>query len=310
MRRLMRFGVWSLATMVVVLTVVNMTVAKLPPMPAADGKYISLRGKEIHYIEQPGDGIPVVMIHGLPGTHQDVDPVMPQLRGAHVISIDRPGFGWSKGGWLPYQEQIDLIHEMLAQLRLCPAILVGHSFGGTLAIGVARRYPQDVAKMILVAPAAGGMRSYTADRLQARYVRFSQLPVVNWIVKHTYGNVALSTSAHFAVRHAFEPGSVAPNYEERLRSVALTPGNIDAYSREVLEYDRTMQWVDENVPGIHVPSVVIAARSDKLVPFEHAERLAQTLSGTELITVEGSHMIPYTHPDVVAAEIRAARTRP
>jgi pimeloyl-ACP methyl ester carboxylesterase len=46
------------------------------------------------------------------------------------------------------------------------------------------------------------------------------------------------------------------------------------------------------------------------VPFEHAERLAQTLSGTELITVEGSHMIPYTHPDVVAAEIRAARTRP
>ena len=49
-----------------VLGVVNLTVAKLPPMPAPDGKYISLRGKEIHYVEQPGEGTPVVMIHGLP----------------------------------------------------------------------------------------------------------------------------------------------------------------------------------------------------------------------------------------------------
>src|SRR5262249_48883942 len=157
--------VWTVVVLAVVLTAVNLTVAKLPPMPAADGKYISLRGKEIHYFEQPGQGIPVVMIHGLPGTHKEFDPVIPYLQGLHVISIDRPGFGWSKGGPLSYQDQIDVVHEMLTQLRLSPVILVGHSFGGTLALGVARRYPQDVAKMILVAPGAGGMRSKTFDLL-------------------------------------------------------------------------------------------------------------------------------------------------
>jgi hypothetical protein len=46
------------------MTVANLTVAKLPAMPPADGKYISLRGKEIHYAEQTGRGRPVVMIHG------------------------------------------------------------------------------------------------------------------------------------------------------------------------------------------------------------------------------------------------------
>ena len=58
MRRFLRFGAWSMAVLVAVLMVLNLTVATLPPMPPADGKYISLRGKDIHYFEQPGQGIP------------------------------------------------------------------------------------------------------------------------------------------------------------------------------------------------------------------------------------------------------------
>ena len=159
MRRFLRFGVWSLVGLLVVVTALNLTVAKLPAMPPADGKYISLHGKDIHYTDQPGQGMPVVMIHGLPGTYLDFEPVVRQLQGRRVIAIDRPGFGWSKGGWLPFAEQIDAVHELLTQLKLSPAIVVGHSFGGAVTLGLARRYPRDVAKMILVAPGAGGLQS-------------------------------------------------------------------------------------------------------------------------------------------------------
>ena len=38
-------------------------------------------------------------------------------------------------------------------------------------------------------------------------------------------------------------------------------------------------------------------------------RLAQTLPDTELVTVDGNHVIPYTHPDVVATQIRQAVAR-
>jgi hypothetical protein len=58
--------VWSVVVLLVALVVVNLTVARLPEMPPAGGKYISLHGKEIHYFEQPGQGVPVVMIHGEP----------------------------------------------------------------------------------------------------------------------------------------------------------------------------------------------------------------------------------------------------
>jgi alpha-beta hydrolase superfamily lysophospholipase len=121
---------------------------------------------------------------------------------------------------MSYQDQIDLVRDLLTQLKLSPAILVGHSFGGTLALGVARRYPQDVAKMVLVAPGAGGLRSKTMDMLNARYVRFSHLPVIRTVIE------------------------------------------------------------------------------------------AETLPKTELNTVEGNHMIPYTHPEAVADQIRRAATTP
>ena len=57
---------------------------------------------------------------------------------------------------------------------------------------------------------------------------------------------------------------------------------------------------------IRVPSVIVAALDDKLVSIEHARRLADTLPRTHLIIVNGNHMIPYTHPDVVAAQVRDA----
>ena len=88
------------------------------------------------------DIVPIVLLHGLPGTYKDFEKVTPELPGLHLISIDRPGYGWSRGGWLPYQDEIDLVHELLARLKLAPAILVVQSFGGSLALGVARRYPQ------------------------------------------------------------------------------------------------------------------------------------------------------------------------
>ncbi len=304
--RLGRLVVWVVVVLLVALVVVNLTVARLPGMPPADGKYISLHGKEIHYFEQPGQGAAVVLIHGEPGSHKDFDPVVAELPGLHLISIDRPGFGWSTGGWLPYQDQIDVVHELLTALKLAPAVLVGHSFGATLALGVARRYPQDVADLILVAPAAGGLRSKSMDVLQARFILFSRWPVVRTIVNATVGDVIKRISATSGAENAFAPEPVDPAFEQRLLSVGMSPGNLDALASDELEFNDTSRWVDENVSQIRVPSVVIGALGDQLVEIDHVQRLAQTLPGTELITVDGNHVIPYTHPDVVATQIRRA----
>jgi pimeloyl-ACP methyl ester carboxylesterase len=250
-----------------------------------------------------------VLLHGQPGTYKDFEKLITELPGLHVIAIDRPGYGWSRGGWMPYQDEIDLVHELLTQLKLIPAILVGQSFGGSLALGVARRYPQDVAKMILVAPAAGGATSATQDLLQARFILFSHWPVVRTVIDLTLGNLIKRAAATAAARDAFTPEPVDPIYEKRLLSVSMTPGNLDSLAREELEFDDISRWLDENVPQIRVPSVIIGALGDHLVAIDDVRRLADTLPGSELITVDGNHMIAYTHPTVVADQIRQAATR-
>ncbi len=307
--RLGRLVVWSVVVLLVALVVVNLTVARLPEMPPAGGKYISLHGKEIHYFEQPGQGVPVVMIHGEPGSHEDFDPVVAELPGVHLISIDRPGFGWSKGGWLPYQEQIDVVHELLTALKLAPAVLVGHSFGGTLALGVARRYPQDVVSLILVAPAAGGLRSNTMDVLQARYIRFSQWPVVRTVVDATVGDVIKRFSATSGAENAFAPEPVDSAFEQRLLSVGMTPGNLDAFASDELEFNDTSRWVDENVSQIRVPSVIVGALGDQLVEIDHVRLLAQTLAGYRADHGRRQPRDSHTHPNVVASQVRQAVAR-
>ena len=133
--------------------------------------------------------------------------------------------------------------------------------------------------------------------------------MVRTVIDVTVGDVIKRVAATAAATNAFAPEPVDPIYERRLLSVNMTPGNLDALAFEELEFDDVSRWLDENVPRIRVPSVIIGALGDQLVEIDHVRRLAQTLPGTELITVDGNHVIPYTHPDIVATQIRQAIAR-
>src|ERR1700729_971299 len=132
-------GVLALA-----IVVLNWTYGRLPAEPKPTGSFIQVGKLRIHYIEHPGAGTPVVLIHGLPGTAEDWEDVTPLLAGHRTIAIDPPGFGSSTGGYVPFDRQLEVIHELLAKLHVSRPILVGHSYGGTISLGFAERYPSTV----------------------------------------------------------------------------------------------------------------------------------------------------------------------
>ncbi len=142
-----------------------------------------------------------------------------------------------------------------------------------------------------MAPAAGGLQSTAIDVRQARFIRFSQWPVIRTIVDATFGNVIKRISATSGAQNAFASEPVDPAFEQRLLSVGMTPDNLDAFVSDELQFNNTSRWVDENVPQIRVPSVIIGALGDQIVEIDHVRRLAKTLPDTELITVDGNHVI-------------------
>src|SRR5262249_9908115 len=268
------------------------------PKPPAPGKFVEVAGRRIHYTERDGTGVPVLFLHGMPGTHLDFEPVLALMGDARAIAIDRPGYGWSEGGPLTFQEQIDMVPAFLEALNIDRAVLVGHSFGGLLAIGVARKHADVVGSMVLVAPSGGGLRSGPFRLAAARLVTIMQLPGVRHAMALTVGGLIRRVSAEIDLRFAFAPDPPDTGYRARLHELTLPDDNREAMARDRLSYNANIAWIDTQTPLIDVPSITVLATGDRPIPIRHGRQLAGSLPHNRTIELEGGHMIPYVSPEV------------
>ena len=296
---LILFG--GLALAVVVL---NWTYGRLPAEPKPTGSFIQVGKLRIHYIEHPGAGTPVVLIHGLPGTAEDWEDVTPLLAGHRTIAIDRPGFGYSTGGYVPFNRQLEVIHELLAKLHATRPILVGHSYGGTISLGYAERYSSDLTGLVLVDAAAAGQKTEAFADAQAHMVKFLQLPVVRQVANATFGQLLITVSVNQADTEAFHPYPVVAAHHQRVLEINMTHGNLEAWSGEVLEANKVIAQINKGLPAIATPAVVIQGEDDELVHPINGRRLAATLPHAKLVMLYGGHMQPYDHPAAIATAVR------
>jgi pimeloyl-ACP methyl ester carboxylesterase len=287
----------------------NATWGRRRAQPPAAGRFADVHDRRIHYVEREGEGPPLLLLHGMPGTHLDYERLLPLLEGRRAIAIDRPGYGWSQGGPLPYQQQIDLVPALLATLGADRAVLVGHSFGGLLALGVAARHPDVVAGLALLAPSGGGLRSGPFRRAAAHLVRAMQHPGVRELSELTVGGLIRRGSARIDSRFAFAPDPVDATYAKRLNAVTLQDGNLAAMAADRLAYDANSAWIDERLADIEAPSVTLLAREDRPIPIRHGRQLAAGLRANQLLEVPGGHMLPIVRPRAVADAIALLQTR-
>jgi pimeloyl-ACP methyl ester carboxylesterase len=113
------------------------------------------------YVVDAGEGPAILLIHGYGDTADGWRRVVPGLLPHHrVVAVDVPPFGRSSNPRAkPLIEFFDEFFPVLFdELALEPATVVGHSLGGAIALRVAIRRPDLVARLGLVAPAGLGRR--------------------------------------------------------------------------------------------------------------------------------------------------------
>jgi pimeloyl-ACP methyl ester carboxylesterase len=114
-----------------------------------------------------GSGPAVVFIHGLSGCWQNWLEQLPLFARDHrVIAVDLPGFGQSE---MPAEEisisgYADAIDELMGELGLEEARIVGNSMGGFIGAELAINHPQRVERLVLVAAAGLSIESIRTDR--------------------------------------------------------------------------------------------------------------------------------------------------
>jgi pimeloyl-ACP methyl ester carboxylesterase len=133
--------------------------------------------------EQPGETQPLVFVHGLSGSWQNWLEQLPVFAAERrVITFDLPGFGYSP---MPRQKlsisgYARLLDQLLAQLGVDAAAVVGNSMGGFIGAELAIAYPQRVERLVLVSAAGlsthehpGSMRVLPAMRRVERVLMAS-----------------------------------------------------------------------------------------------------------------------------------------
>ena len=123
------------------------------------GSYIYDSDWEIHYTET-GDvnsEFAILFVHGTPGARDAyldylADPKLYKV--ARLITLDRPGFGYSEFGHAmrSLNDQAGVLYELIQKLPQKHTILVGHSFGGPVIAKAAMVYPTSVDGIVMVAP--------------------------------------------------------------------------------------------------------------------------------------------------------------
>jgi pimeloyl-ACP methyl ester carboxylesterase len=300
-----RILLWGLLVLAFVVVLLNWTYGRLPVTPRPIGRFVQLAGLKLRYLERPGPEPAVLLIHGLPGTAEDFEDVTP-LIGHRTIAIDRPGYGFSTGGYFPFSRQLQAVSELIEKLHLGRPILVGHSYGGTISLAYAERHPGKVRGLVLVDAAAGHCPHNNGAfvRAQARFVQFMELPVIAQLGDVTFSQLVRTVSSAPEEKEAFYPAPVNPRHRHRVLAINLKHGNMEAYAGEILAASKEIEGVNRGLASLRVPTIVIQGAQDKLVKPECGRSIAASVPAAQLQFVPGGHMAPYTHPVAVSAAVQ------
>jgi pimeloyl-ACP methyl ester carboxylesterase len=272
------------------------------------GQFLEVNGVRLHYVER-GSGAPLVLLHGNGSMIQDFESsglIDLAAKNYRVIVFDRPGFGHSDRPrnvvWTP-AAQAELINSALHRLGVSHAIVLGHSWGASVAVALALKYPTLVQGLVLAS-------GYYYPTLRPDVVALSApaVPLVGDILGHTLSPIVSRVMWPLLMAKIFGPRSVPKKFEGFPKEMALRPSQIRASAAEsALMIPDAFHYRDEYT-NLKMPVVIVAGDEDRLVDIDaQSTRLHRDVPQSRFHRVPGTgHMIHQTATGVVMSAINEA----
>ena len=283
---------------------INCAGPSTPATPAvADSGYVSVPGARLFY-QSVGKGDPIIVVHGGPGmNHEYLLPGMLGLARSHrVLFYDQRGGGRTEGevnaSTMSFDRFLSDIDAIRDSLKLGRPVLLGHSWGGFLAMRYAAKYPEQLRALILMNTEEPGQRYHDASqqlvkqRLTAddatELIRLTS-PSMN---RGDSGTMNPILRIYF--RATFADRSLANQL-----AVSLDPRttrNMEAVATFVMgPIVKNDYW--REVATIRVPTLVVQGAQD-VVPLAMARELARTIPFAQLTIIDNAGHFPYIEKPV------------
>jgi pimeloyl-ACP methyl ester carboxylesterase len=247
-------------------------------------------GRTRLYWESTGDGPPVLLITGLGlsgGSWWRTVPVL--SRRLRVITYDNRGVGHSESLRHNYttEAMADDAVAVLDALELDEVHVYGLSLGGMVGQQLALRHPDRVRSLVLGATHAGGPRATRAD---SEVMAFFRRRAGMHMKDAAWASVPYNYGPRCREEHA---DRIAEDIDRRLTN----PFNEQAYRAQL--YAAALHNCHGRLGRIHVPTMVVHGRHDRVIPVDNAHIMAERLPDCRLrILEESGHLYPTEEPDV------------
>lgn len=260
-----------------------------------------------------GDDV-ALLLHGWPEDGSAWRHVAPPLAeaGWRVVAPDLKGFGRSDAPRSGYDPETlgDEISQLIRNLHVRKAVLVGHDWGGAVALATAFRHPGHVRHLVMMSSPYRQI-----DLKAAWHIPLFNLPVLPELAfRIAPRQLATAAIRYAAVRdEAFDDGALA-RYGQ---AVAAAPKGWLAYYR-TMSRKAVVDWAKRRVrkaapildnpppPNtLRVPATVIWGADDRATPLHLGRRVAYDLKG-DLVELPGVGHFPHEEdPAAVAAALLA-----
>ena len=260
----------------------------------------TVNGVRLYYEEQ-GSGAPILCIHGGGSSAIAWAGAAKELANlGRVITYDRRGCARSERP-VPYErtsvaEQAADAAELIEALAAAPAVVIGRSYGGTMALDLAIRHPDRVRALVLLEPDA-------SRELAPAAVAWVE-PVTRRLRK-VATQLGVDAVAEALITEVAGDGAWSSFPDEVRRTLS---GNGPAILAE-LEGEWWLEADVTSIAKIEQPTLVVMA-ADSPPEFHQApEALADTIPNARLSQVGGGHIIDPAAPEVITF-VRQALTEP
>ena len=255
---------------------------------------VNVNGIDV-YFEVHGEGAAILGIHGTPSSAVlwvDAAKVLADL--GRCIIYDRRGFSRS-GRSDPFEtvdlsDQVDDAAALLDALSATPAVVIGRSTGGLIAVDLARRFPDKVRALVLLEPAL-----FTVEPQAAAWA--AQLRRRVMLAAAEYPSSASEVVCREALGDEFWD---ALPLELRELFTAASPAVLAEIRGRGLDLsEEPLTLSDEELSGIGQPTLIVSSEDSPEVLRRVNERLAEAVPQTEKVLVAGGHLINPAHAAVL-----------
>jgi pimeloyl-ACP methyl ester carboxylesterase len=266
---------------------------------APEDHYVMIENVNYHYLEYPGTGQDVFLLHGFASSTYTWEKIIPYLtgQGYHVWALDMKGFGWSDKPKHAKYDTITLMQEVntwMDVMGLKDVVFVGNSLGGAIAILMALEHPDKTDRIVLIDSAGYPIK-------KPFIIKMAKLPFAAEIMRLFFGRCVVKSTLKEVM---YNDEKVTKETIEAYFRRMCTENAIHAQTALAKSFDfEALSSYAERIPDIKNRTLIIWGENDSWIPLESGHRFNKDLSHSTLVILPECGHVPQEEKPEQTAKI-------